>query len=128
MSVLIIDDEWETRSTILADWWKTKYQVEESDITALKEYPKNQSLCAYLLEHPEFTMMSLDHDLGNTEVGQMLTKEDWHEPELFRQAFADKIVILHSANPVGSSNMYNTLRHIAKLVLVIPITTMAGVS
>lgn len=122
--LLIIDDDWETRKEILIEWWKKRnYNINENNIISLLSIPK-EGLSNYLMNHSEIIYISLDHDLGNEEVSKELNKDAWLTPSMFKSAWKNKTVIIHSMNSVGAINIHNKLSGIAEQVNIIPLSLM----
>lgn len=68
---------------------------------------KNYEECIDLLLTKKVSEISLDHDLGENKTGYDVAKF-----MVEFEIFPDKIYI-HSANPVGVTNMYQLLNHYA---------------
>lgn len=70
---------------------------------------KNIEEAKHYIENFEVEILSLDHDLGEDEYGKILpTGYDFVKYICENGLRADKIY-LHTGNPVGRENMYNTL-------------------
>lgn len=69
---------------------------------------KNASECRVLIQNNDINILSIDHDLGETETGYDLVKwlveQGLYEPEIY-----PRVIYLHTANPVGRHNMYQLL-------------------
>lgn len=124
--MLLVLDDWDTRRHIIVPWWGKTYNINCASVYHLTEYPK-QGLGQYLLDAittKYIKYISLDHDLGNSDVSSSLNKELWNTPDLFKIAFRDKIVIIHSMNYPGASNILNKLQNIAEAVRIYPLSLM----
>ena len=64
--------------------------------------------CRMLLLENEVNILSLDHDLGETETGydfvKWLVEIGMDDPNIY-----PKVIYLHTANPVGRHNMFQLL-------------------
>jgi len=69
---------------------------------------KDATECSTLIQNNDINILSLDHDLGETETGYDLVKwlveSGLEAPEIY-----PKVIYLHTANPVGRQNMYQLL-------------------
>jgi len=69
---------------------------------------KDVTQCCIFIQNNEVNILSLDHDLGETETGYDLVK--WlvevgaDNPKIY-----PKIIFLHTADPVGRRNMFQLL-------------------
>ena len=124
MVILILDDD-KSRHTKLFNFWlaqATKAGAEKFDYHWIKTC---DDLLAILLSNKAITHISLDHDLGESmDVSRALSKMCNEDPENFDTAFKDKIVVIHSANPIGAQNIANKLYGICESVSIIPICQM----
>jgi hypothetical protein len=66
-----------------------------------------------LLETEHVEKISLDHDLGDDEkFGTGYTVVKWVEEKVFTSDYVPPVIVIHSANIVGRSNMEKGLDHI----------------
>lgn len=71
---------------------------------------RNYNDAIHLLENNEVNILSLDHDLGEDEQGELLpTGYDLVKYICENNLKANRIY-LHTDNPVGRDNMYHTLQ------------------
>jgi NAD+-processing family protein with receiver domain len=75
---------------------------------------RNYSDCISLLQTGKVTVLSLDHDLGADETGYDVAK--WIEEKVFLYSFNPPEITIHSANPVGRSNIEAALYSIYRQV------------
>ena len=69
---------------------------------------RNALECRLLLLENEVNILSLDHDLGDTETGYDFVK--WLvEAGMYEVSIYPKVIYLHTANPVGRHNMFQLL-------------------
>jgi hypothetical protein len=58
-----------------------------------------------LLKTGDVEEISLDHDLGNDEIGTGYDVVKWIEEQVVIHGFKPPIIYVHSANPVGRHRM-----------------------
>ena len=120
-TVLIIDDDQEVREDIITAYWKSKLG-DDVNIIWLVRWPT--LFLEFLIEHPEIKYISLDHDLGHTDVGSELNKDYYFTPALFNKVLSNMNIIIHSMNPPGSMNIFHKLEHACESVTILPLSLM----
>ena len=121
MKVLVIDDDQEIREPIVSSFWKKKGATE---IVWLTRWPS--CFLSYLEENPDITHISLDHDLGYTDLSSELSKDIYLTPEKFQEVLKPRTIIIHSMNPVGAQNIFNKLMLSGATLFVVPLSSMKG--
>lgn len=79
--------------------------------------PEDYQLRAYtaqeaieLLRQGTVTFISFDHDLGPVEAGTGYDVAKWIEEEVFADRMKPPAYQVHSANPVGKSNIHAAMQ------------------
>ncbi len=122
-TLLIVDDDYSTRKETLLRWWVKTHRIDVNDVIVLTEYPEI-GLTKYLQEHPGITYVSLDHDLGSSDVSSELSREFWELPHVFPYVWKNKTVVIHSMNVPGAINIANKFTYVGNSVTVIPLSKM----
>lgn len=68
--------------------------------------------CITLLKTGEVTHISLDHDLGNDNIGTGYDVLLWIEKAVFTEGFVPPIMTVHSANVSARAKMEQCIEHI----------------
>lgn len=119
MRVLIIDDDMIVRKDTVLSF----YQRKGSEYTLwLDRWPT--LFLEFLRDNPDFTHISLDHDLRHTDVSVELNKMIFRSPDLFAEVFKDKHIIIHSMNVVGASNILHKLENHVASITILPLHMM----
>lgn len=120
--VLIIDDDKSIRFPGLYKFWSNQGI---DTYTWLTTWPKN--FFDILINNPNITHLSLDHDLGSDDVSRELGRlfHEYSEEDI-RKAFNNIHVVVHSMNPQGAGNIANRLEPFCASVSVIPFSQMVG--
>jgi hypothetical protein len=123
MRVLILEDD-ANRSPILINFWQTvAKKQEEGDFNYVWLY-ESKHLIDTLISYPEITYISLDHDLGTSDVSRDIINWQMNDTDRFNLAFKDRHVIIHSMNPPASMNMMNRLAGCCASVQIVPFSQM----
>ena len=118
--ILIIDDDRHIRSNVLLDFWL--HQIPEMTYEWLVRWPAD--FLAILEANPSITHLSLDHDLGHTDVSRELNRLIWEQGERLREALKDRTVIVHSMNRAGAEKLQGMIGQMCKSFSVVPFSTM----
>lgn len=125
MKVVILDDDSNRHSKLFNFWLQVanKAGEEQFDCHWLKTA---DNFLDVIIANKDVTHISLDHDLGTTQdVSRIMNKWVYDRPEDFDKAFKDKIVVIHSMNPVGAQRIASHLYGICQSVDIIPICQMS---
>lgn len=123
IKLLVIDDDKDVRWDIVTDWWLRTKGIGSNELVWLTRYPV-ESLVEYLKEHPDIKYLSLDHDLGHTDMTVELNKEMWTNPNEYERQFKNRDVIIHSMNAVGQQNILQKLKPVAKSAKIVSLNEM----
>lgn len=118
--ILIIDDDRHIRSSVLLDFWL--HQIPEMTYEWLVRWPTD--FLAILEANPSITHLSLDHDLGHTDVSREINRLIWAEGERLHQALRDKYILVHSMNTPASEKLVDMLKPYCKEVVYYPLLKM----
>ena len=118
MKVLVIDDDRAIRAPILLNYWLSivdEYQWFTS-------WPEN--FIQILEDNPSITCISLDHDLGTSEVSRELYRLFMTDYERFENCLKSRTIVVHSMNPVGAERIKGLVEPYCKSVKIIPLSNM----
>lgn len=118
--ILIIDDDRHIRSNVLLDFWL--HQIPEMTYEWLVRWPAD--FLAILEANPSITHLSLDHDLGHTDVSREINRLIWEQGDRLREALKDRTVIVHSMNRAGAEKLQGMIGQMCKSFSVVPFSTM----